>query len=488
MSSRPARLSRAGRILASAGVASISLGIVLLPWAGGPASAAQSAAAASASAAGTSAATRLTASTTASATGSTSATATTTPTPTPTPTRTVTPTPTPTRTVTPTPTPTPTPTRSHKPKPKHPAPTGRPPTPPGGAVFRGPHLWDPAANRNFTHPSYVAVSQVTQLTNQVVRVTWRNFTPSTAVTYDSVGTNYPVMVAECKGTHPTRQSECFGADNGGVQGSLSPFGPMNTQYATTSANGTGVADIQLLTAAQQPQLGCNRGSPCSLVIEPAQGGNFVSLPPICKDHSQDLGQSAIGQYAFSSAYGQCSWKERIIVPLTFAPTPTDCPVRNPNFSVIGSPMLARAMESWQASLCSVSNPIYIQYDSAQNEPLARQDFLARTNDVALTTLPANGSGSSAHPFTYAPVGISAESVAFWIDNPVTGQPLNHLKLDARLVVKLLTQSYNFENEGCGHGPVSAHGLGCDNSVDNNPASIFADPEFKQLNPARQHRG
>jgi hypothetical protein len=313
-------------------------------------------------------------------------------------------------------------------------------------------------------------------------VTWRNFTPSTTVSYDAVGTNYPVMIAECKGTHPTMQSQCFGADNGGVQGSLSPYGPMNTQYATTSANGTGVADIQLLTAAQAPQLGCNRGRPCSLVIEPAQGGNVATVPPNCRDHSQDLGQTAVGEFAFSSAYGECSWHDRIIVPLRFAPTPTDCPVRNPNFSVIGSPMLARAMGSWQASLCSISNPVYIQYDSAQNEPLARQDFLARTNDVALTTLPAGASGNAQHPFVYAPVGISAESVAFWVDNPITGKPLNHLKLDARLVLKLLTQSYNFENVGCGHGPVSPHGLGCDNAVDNDPGSIFADPEFKQLNP------
>ena len=47
------------------------------------------------------------------------------------------------------------------------------------------------------------------------------------------------MVAECKGTHPTRWSQCFGADNGGVAGSFSPYGPMNTVYATTAANGTG---------------------------------------------------------------------------------------------------------------------------------------------------------------------------------------------------------------------------------------------------------
>lgn len=343
-------------------------------------------------------------------------------------------------------------------------------------------MWDPAKNHKFPHPAYVVVSQVNNLVNQVVEVSWRNFTPSSQVTYDPVATDYPVMVAECKGTHPTKQSQCFGADNGGVQASLSQFGPENTSYATTSANGTGVADIQLLTAAAAPQLGCNKGHPCSLVIEPSQGGNVFLSPPACNDHSQDTGLTDIGSIAFTSNFGSCSWRDRIIVPIRFAPTPTDCPVRNPDFSAIGSPMLARAMNSWQSALCADSNPLSIQYDSAQNEPLAVDDFTSGNDDIALTTLPASSTGTPSRPFVYAPVAISAEAVAFWIDNPATGKPLKHIKLDARLVAKLLTQSYDFEFEGCGKGIIPTTGLGCDNAVDNDPPSIFADREFKQLNP------
>lgn len=405
---------------------------------------------------------------------SASSTTTATPTPTATATQTVTPTPTPTKTATPKPSPTHTP----KPKPKPPSLTGRPPTPPGGAVVTGRRLWDTATHKKFNYPSYVAVSLVRSLTNQVVRVSWRNFTPSSQVTYIATSTNYPVMIAECTGTHPARQSQCFGANNGGIQGSVGQFGPQNTQYSTTARNGSGEAFIQLLTAEEAPQLGCNLGHECSLVIEPAQGGNIFTGN--CADHSQDAGQSAIGQVAFTT-YGTCSWRDRIIVPLKFEATPTDCPVHNPDFSVIGSPMLARAMGSWQAALCSAARPEFIQYDSAQNEPLAREDFVAGTDTVALTTLPLTGA-KSPRPFTYAPLAISAESVAFWTDNPRTGKPLAHLKLDPRLVLKLLTQSYNFENEACGHGPADTHGIGCDNAVDNEPASLFADPEFKHLNP------
>ncbi len=110
---------------------------------------------------------------------------------------------------------------------------------------------------------------------------------------------------------------------------------------------------------------------------PSQGGNIFESPPRCNDHSEDSGQTDIGAIVFNSSFGGCSWKKRIIVPMHFSPTPTDCPVHNPNFSAIGSPMLARAMSSWQSDLCSVSSPVSIQYDSAQNEPLARQDFLGR---------------------------------------------------------------------------------------------------------------
>jgi hypothetical protein len=442
-------VSRLARLCALAGAAVAATGL-LLPTAAGAASA------------------------TPSSVASASPKATPSATPTATPTQTASPSPTPTKTAKPKPSPT------HKPKPKPPSGnlTGRPPTPHGGAVVAGPRLWDPRAHKKYPYPSYVAVSLVRSLTNQVVQVSWRNFTPSSQITYIPTATNYPVMIAECKGTHPTKQSQCFGADNGGVQGSVGQYGPQNTQYSTTARNGTGEAFIQLLTAEEAPQLGCNLGHECSLVIEPAQGGNIFTGN--CNDHSEDSGQSAIGQVAFTT-YGTCSWRDRIIVPLRFEKTPTDCPVHNPDFSVIGSPMLARAMLSWQTALCSAASPEFIQYDSAQNEPLAREDFVAGTDTVALTTLPLTGA-KPPRPFTYAPLAVSAQSVAFWIDNPRTGKPLMHLKLDPRLVLKLLTQSYNFENESCGHGVADTRGVGCDNAVDNDPASIFADPEFRRLNP------
>jgi hypothetical protein len=446
MSARSFVSTLARRSLALAGVASVVGGTLLMPWA------ATQAVAASAPSASTSAA----------------------PSASSTPTATATPTPTASGSPSPSGSPTTTPT----PKPSKTPPFKKPARPAGGVLVRGPQMWDPAKGKKFTHPSYVTVSAVGSLTNQVVEVTWAGFTPSSELAYDPAGTDYPVMVAECKGPHPTRWSQCFGADAGGVQGQFSAYGPENTAYGTTDAAGKGATPIQLLTAQGNSFLGCDLHSPCSLVVVPAQGGNIFDSPVNCNDHSQDTGLTDLGSFAFTSTYGQCSWRDRFVIPLHFAQTSTDCPVQNPDFSVIGSPMMARAMGSWQAALCSAADPINLQYDQSQAEPLAREDFQSGLDDVALTTVP--GSGTGKYPYTYAPVGISAETLTFWIDNPKTGQPRAHLKLDPRLMAKLLTQSYDFEGEACSGGSVVRGGF-CDNAVDNDPQSLFADPEFKQLN-------
>jgi ABC-type phosphate transport system substrate-binding protein len=359
-----------------------------------------------------------------------------------------------------------------------------------GVTVQGPHMWDPATGKAFAAASTVTVNQTSNLVNQMVQVSWTGFTPSSTPLYDPAATDYPVMVTECRGTNPASLTDCYGANNGGVQGAFGPDGPMNTAYATTAANGTGQLDIQILTALENQFLGCDQNHPCSLVVVPAQGGNVFVTPPHCTDHSADIGGSAIGQLAFSTSHGQCSWLTRIVIPLKFAPTPAACPLKNSQFSVAGSPMMARAMAQWLAGLCAGSHGLTIGYNSTVPEPLAVSEAADGLADVALTTRPASADGIVAtgrHQFVYAPVSVSAVSIAYWIDNPATGKPVTSLKLDQRLVDKLLTQSYNFQNEGttCS-APPPPQGIGCDKGVPgSNPLTLFADPEFKKLNPAVQ---
>jgi hypothetical protein len=48
---------------------------------------------------------------------------------------------------------------------------------------RGPHLWKPATHKPFPRASTVTVSQTRFLVNQMVRVSWTEFTPSSPAIY-----------------------------------------------------------------------------------------------------------------------------------------------------------------------------------------------------------------------------------------------------------------------------------------------------------------
>ena len=332
----------------------------------------------------------------------------------------------------------------------------------------------------------MTVSQTKNLTNQMVQVSWTGFTPSSELTYDNTDTDYPVMIAECKGLHPTNPTQCYGATNGGEPASFGQYGPSNTSYGTTESDGTGKADIQLFTSVQNQYLGCDATTPCSLVVVPSQGGDSLDFAtPNCANHTEDIGGTDLGQYAFtpitSAAYtanGLCSWEKRIVIPLYFAPTPNGCPLRAADFTAGGSPMLADAMQQWQTGLCFGSDSVEIQYNGSLNESEARNYFAEGTDDVAFTTLPL--SGSTKHPYVYAPVAVSATSIGYWVDNENNGQPFTNIKLDPQLLLKMLTTSYAYTDDSCPNGGNSA--FGCDNAVDGNPENLYADPEFKKLNP------
>lgn len=350
--------------------------------------------------------------------------------------------------------------------------------------------------KNFKYASTVTVSQTRNLANQMVQVSWTGFTPSSQPTYDSGQTVYPVMIAECKGTDPTTPADCYDAENGGIAPTFNPYGPPNTQYQTTEPNGTGTSNILLFTQVQNQFLGCDPADPCSLVVVDGQGGDSLDYsPPHCADHNNDPAGAGdglgTGQYDFTpttsaagTANGFCSWQKRIVVPLYFAPTPSGCPLRAADFTAGGSPMLSDAMYQWQTGLCTGADSIELTYNGALNESEARSYFQEGLLDVAFTTQPITG--TAPHPFTYAPVAVSAASVVFWVDNANTGQPYTYFRLDPRLLTKMLTTSYAYTSDACPGAADSA--FGCDSAVDGNPVGLFEDPEFLKLNPGHWNIG
>jgi len=355
----------------------------------------------------------------------------------------------------------------------------------------GPHMWDPSLNggKGGQNPkaSTVTVSETTSLVDQQIQVSWTNFTPSSSLTYQPPNVDYAVMLAQCKGTNPTSPADCYSAETD-VTSNSGSASPPNTSFAVTGPDGSGTADIRLLvTKAENPFLGCDQSHPCSLLVEPAQGGNANFNPPHCKDHSQDVGFGGSGSASAGVVFNThpddyyCSWAKRIVVPLTFARSAATCPFKNSAFSVEGSPMMARAVDSWKAALCVGSRGLSFDYNSEVAETQAVTDTGGGAADVALTTRSASSQQISTgrKHFVYAPVGVSAVSVAYWFDNAVTGLPVTNIRLNQRLLLKLLTQSYAFGNDGC---PPVVEGAPCDNAVDHNPITLFSDPDFLQLNP------
>jgi hypothetical protein len=377
-----------------------------------------------------------------------------------------------------------------------------PPAPKLGTTVTGPRMYDPQTKKLFSCPSTVTVSQTRDLTNQTLKVSWTGFTPSKTIPYGATTTYYPVEVAECRGDSPgtspadiaydnVADPHCYYAGSGGIPFTNGKYGPSNSTWSISSAQGTGSVDIQIETFQQNQLLGCSATHDCSLLILPADGG--VPIPagrPQCGDHSRDLGSYPDGYATAQDAFvppsafvgDSCAWQDRIAVPLHFASIAKNCGFSNPAFSVAGSPMMVRAMTSWQSGLCNGAHPDPISYNGTVEEPEARDVFQAGGDDVALTTDPATGPGK--HPYTYAPVGITAASVAYWVDDAKTGEPYTNLRLTPLLLAKLLTQSYTW---GYACTPAELQNPpttppGCDRGVLHDPSDVYADPEFRQLNP------
>src|SRR5262249_15732551 len=237
-------------------------------------------------------------------------------------------------------------------------------------TVQGPHLFDPATGRRFPNASTVTVSQPSGLRNQLVHVSWTNFTPSVPNNsagpfYTNTLTYYAALVTECRGTARASMDNCYLADNHGQPLATGPAGIPNTQYAITTTAGTGQANIEIETGLENSFLGCDQKHPCSLVVVPGQGGQ----PGNCSDHSSDIGVFGPGtppaantSSLAAGASGQCSWNNRIVIPLSFAPTPAGCPVRNAAFTAAGSPMMADAMQQWLTGLCAGRRGMTVNYD------------------------------------------------------------------------------------------------------------------------------
>ncbi|MFJ9447764.1 hypothetical protein ACIRRH_38895 [Kitasatospora sp. NPDC101235] len=369
-------------------------------------------------------------------------------------------------------------------------------------TVKGPKIWIPATQSKGDNGS-ITVSQTKNLTNQVVQVSWTGFTPTvdpygSPVTLTPVldpNASYPVRVYQCRGDDP-RITDCYGSTlynadpaKGFNQkkpeaGLTTPdFSVSNMVIAPTGTDGSGVANIEVWTSVQSPTLGCDADHKCSIVVVPNYGGDSIATwnpagDVDCNNHDSDVYSdfaptasdnvnARLNVWNNMATSEQCAWDNHIAIPLEFAPTPAACKERTADMTLAGLEMANRAVQQWRAGLCLGEAPLALQYSSAGGEPQAREDFLGGRKDIALTARPDRQ--APPRPYVYAPLATSGISVVFVVDDPKSGRQIRDMRLNARLLAKMLTQSYAPDGADIA-------------SVRGNPVCVFADPEFQKLNP------
>jgi len=252
---------------------------------------------------------------------------------------------------------------------------------------------------------------------------------------------------------------------GGYTTNEQPFG-------RTTGDGTGEDFFEIQTNREAPGLGCGErvnGSPrdCWLVIVPRDSTEVDGNPP--EDNVID-----------SSPLAQSNWDDKLSIRMKFDPVGLSCPIGTAEKRLMGHEEVAEAIVRWQPKLCSEAGAIFgfsqVADDIARTKVLDADpwlDFVGHPIDPAIVP--------EGRQVTYAPVAVSGLGVAFNFDtNPsfrpppeveaARGQRVKEMKLNARLIAKLLTQSYQ---AGSFSGSVSG----------TNPIDLLKDPEFKQLNPS-----
>ena len=129
-------------------------------------------------------------------------------------------------------------------------------------------------------------------------------------------------------------------------------------------------------------------------------------------------------------------------------------------------MAGGLLASWRASTCTLSSKAVALDYTAIGEPQTRLDVASGTTDTGLVIDPLAAKDEKSAGVVYSPVSITGLVVAFQVDD-ANGRPVTSMRLNARLVAKLITASYR---------------SGGDAAVTNNPVNLFRDPEFLKLNP------
>ena len=254
--------------------------------------------------------------------------------------------------------------------------------------------------------------------------------------------------------------------------------------AFTDLDGTGSVQFEVRSDVENESLGCNHETACTIEVIPIVGLSCdqPATPMTISDKacrkggrfpagSSNFANDGVDQ-AVSPAlwWSPSNWKNRFSVPITFGLPPDTCDVLDPRAPTgfYGSELLAQAALQWAPAYCLNKKRFKFQFNNMSDE--AGWNLMEGGGGVAAEVSSEHQLRGS-NPVGYAPTAVTGFSIGYQIDKPDNAGEYGDLELNARLIAKLLTQSYLGSDLGRGHP-----GIG------DNPLGIMNDPEFIKLNP------
>ena len=312
------------------------------------------------------------------------------------------------------------------------------------------------------------------------------------------GVVYPGGVRGCAGMAPEAANA---ADS---------LQPGNTTYGVADLQGDGSTKFVIQTAQTNASLGCSETVACTLEIIPIEGiscdsagdapGANLGMPvadrpdptliPTVYQQCAQTGAFAAGEYNLGGSdpqfpvtgefwWAASNWRDRISVPLSFAPSDSVCNIVSNESSlyVYGSEALAQATQQWSPHFC-LGSKLFVLRHVQTSETQAKNLLNVGNVEAAVQAAPPDTPFLT--PTVQAPVAASGFAIAFSADD-MHGNPLPAMKLDARLLAKLLTESYRTCATCLDFTSPDAVRSGF-SKLANNPIDITRDPEFQALNP------
>lgn len=260
--------------------------------------------------------------------------------------------------------------------------------------------------------------------------------------------------------------------------------PAAEQAAFTDENGNGSVQFEVRSDVENESLGCNNKVACAVVVVPIVGLSCAqpevpatTADQACRQGGQFLpGSSNFANQGVDAAvspalwWSPSNWKHRFTIPISFGLPPDTCDVLDPRAPTgfYGSELLAQAALQWAPAYCLDKTRFKFQHN--QMSDIQGFDTMEKgIGPAAIVSSEHETTGED--PVGYAPTAVTGFGIGYVIDRPDNAGEYTRLRLNARLLAKLLTQSYAASDLGRDHPGMAE-----------NPLALMSDPEFVKLNP------